>query len=173
MPASVSIVADPCSVAIMALRRGDWTAFAGLPAECSLHTLEAEFGPSRMLDPTTLLGAEGTVVARSSLTDAPITVWHDGDRVLLVECDLLGTPLPAPVFDEQTMVRRDVEWGSGTLPDGEWIAAGLGFALIVTSIGRVTASLAFAPTTLEHYLAALQPRRGPTAPLSLDTGGPQ
>ena len=171
--AEISAHTVTCSAAVMALLNGDWAAFAGLPAECSLSSLVAQFGPAQTLDPTTRLGAEGTLVTRSSLANAPITAWHDGDRVVLIECDLLSAPLPAPVFDAETMVRRDVEWGVGVLAGGEWVAAARGLALIVTPLGTVTASLGFAPTTLEHYLATLKPRRGVTVPLSIDSGGLQ
>ena len=169
--AEISTPSVSCSAAMTALLNGDWATFAGLPAECSLGSLVAEFGPAQTLDATTRLGEDGTLVTRSSLARAPITVWHDGDRVVLCECDLLSAPLPAPAFDAATMVRRDVEWGVGTLAGGEWIAAARGLALIVTPLGTVTASLGFAPTTLEHYLATLQPRRGATVPLSIDDGG--
>ena len=172
MAAQLPTSRTPCATALRALLGGDWAAWTGLPADCSVAALEAEFGPARVLEPVASIGDDGTSCARSTLSDAPITFWHDGERVLLVEADLLSNPLPAPPFDARTMQRRDAPFGVSVLVGGEWIDAGRGLALTVTPAGKVVRSLGFARLSLERYLSTLQPRGAPIVPLGLGGATP-
>jgi hypothetical protein len=140
-----------------ALLSGRWQAWQDLPAECSLATLERQFGGSTVLDTTDELGNDSTSCTRSSLNDEPILVWHREREVLLVECDFLSAPLPAPPFHGKEIRRLDAAWGATILRGGEWVMADRGLALVVTSGSKVVTCRGFAATTFDHYVATLRP----------------
>ena len=148
-----------CESAMRALLKGHFRDWNGLPGECSLSAIDRLLGGSTVLDAHVGLGDDRTSCTRSSMNEAPLLVWHRGERVLLVELDLLSAPMPAPELGNEAVGRLDVPWGPGTLDGGEWVLPDRGLALVVTPNRRVVACLGFAPTTVERYVAELRPRR--------------
>lgn len=156
---STSPPATSCQRAIAALQQGRWQDWHGLPPDCTLAGLDALFGGSTVLDIETLLGQERIDCSRSSLNEAPIIVWHRGQDVLLIECDLLQAPAAAPSPSDATIHRLDLWWGAAHLAGGEWLMPDRGLALTVTSDDKVVACLGFAPTSVDGYIAKLRPER--------------
>ncbi len=152
-------MAVDCDVAMRALAEGRWPEWRGLPGGCTLAALDAAFGGSTVLDAETTLGSERTVCTRSSMNDLPLTVWHQAQQALLVEYEIPESPVEAPTFGKATVFRFDVAWGLGILARGEWVVPDRGLALIVRPDGNVVGCLGFTATDIDHYAAALRPRR--------------
>jgi|KBSSwiStaDraftv2_1062776.scaffolds.fasta_scaffold37316_2 hypothetical protein len=153
------MAAGNCREAVQALLDGRWNDWAGLPANCELRTLQEELGGSTVLDQHDDLGRDRIDCTRSSVNDEPITAWHIGETIQLIECDLLGTPRAAPASVSDTIHRLDVRWGVATLENGEWVMPARGLALIVTSSGKVVGARGFPPTSLADYIARLRPQQ--------------
>ena len=152
-------MASTCDAAMRILADGRWLEWHGLPADCTLATLEAACGRSTVLDAETALGSERVACTRSSMNERPLTAWHRSQQVLLVEYEIPEPSVGAPAFDDADIHRFDVAWGSGILAGGEWVVPGRGLALIVVPSGRVVGCLGFAPTDIGHYAARLRPSR--------------
>lgn len=152
-----------CESAMRALVEARWPDWHGLPADCTLATLEQMFGEAAVLDAGCRLGDGSTICTRSNLSDAPILVWHAGQDLLLVECDLAANPAKPPAGDR--IHRLDTWWGAAHLEGGEWVMPERGLALVVTPEGGVLSCLGFAPSSFEHFTRALRPRRAAPVPL--------
>ena len=153
-----------CGDAVRALMAGRWKDWNGLPPDCSLATIAGEMGGSQLLDFADDLGRAGVSCARSRLGGVPVLVWHQGDAPLLVECDLLGTPLQPPPLDGTGFRRLDLYWGAALVAGGEAVLAERGLALILTSEDRVVACRGFAPMTFDDYVATRRPASEPLKP---------
>lgn len=146
-----------CAKALRRLQAGRWEEWRGLPSGCSFAEIEQDFGGSSVLDTVAHLGAEAIACTRSTLQNAPAIVWHAGDEPLLVEFDMLSAPLPAPDFDPRDTHRLDAVFGASTIAAGEAVMPARGLSLIVTTGNRVVACRAFAPMSIDLYVATRLP----------------
>lgn len=148
-----------CAAKLRELLDGHLTNWRGLPPDCSLSAVANTFGGVSTLDASAQLGTRPVTCARSSVEEAPLTLWHSGEAILLVECDLLSAPARMPSFDPAEIRRMDVEWGAATLLGGEVLIAARGLSLIVTDDANVVACFGFSPMSVQDYLATRRIRR--------------
>jgi hypothetical protein len=160
-----------CAMHLQALLDGRLSRWRGLPLDCSLSAIAKAFGGVSTLDASARLGGKSVACARSSAGDAPLTIWHSGETILLVESDLLSAPTPLPGFDPAEVHLMDVEWGAATLEGGEVLMAERGLSLIVADETNVIACYGFSPMSVEDYLATRRVRSqrlSPHVPLPVD-----
>jgi len=154
-----------CAMHLRALLDGRLSRWQGLPPDCSLSVIANIFGGVSTLDASARLGSKSVTCIRSSAEEAPLTVWHSGETILLVESDLLSAPARMPNFDPAEIHRMDVEWGTTTLEGGEVLIAARGLSLIVTDDVNVVACFGFSPMSAHNYLATRRVRRQYLSPL--------
>ncbi|MEK1888236.1 MAG: hypothetical protein AAAB35_11825 [Phyllobacterium sp.] len=154
-----------CATQLRELLDGRLTNWRGLPPDCSLSAIAKAFGGVSMLDASARLGSKSVSCTRSSAEEAPLTLWHSGETILLAECDLLSTPVPMPSFDPAGIFRMDVEWGAATLKGGEMLTAARGLSLIVTDDANVVTCFGFSPMSAQDYLATRRLRGQRLTPL--------
>jgi hypothetical protein len=157
MAKAATLAPSGCAEALRRLQAGHWTEWSGLPSGCTFAEIEQGFGGSSVLDMVAHLGAEAIACTRSALNDAPVLVWHAGDEPLLVEFDMLSAPQPAPDFDPRDTHRLDAVFGVSTIAAGEAVMPARGLSLIVTTGNRVVACRAFAPMSIDLYVATRLP----------------
>jgi hypothetical protein len=155
MEADRNVVPQTCAAAVRALSEGRWGDWRGLPETCSLAELSGAFGGAVMLDRVAHLGTDGVACSRSALAQAPVTVWHDGERILLVDIDFLSGPVSAPALVGTGSRRLDLPPLHAAA--GEHVIANLGLSLLTTGSGKVVACRGFAVMPLERYLAGRRP----------------
>jgi hypothetical protein len=142
-----------CAMHLRALLDGRLSNWRGLPPNCTFSAIAKAFGGVSTLDASARLGGNSVACTRSSAEDAPLTIWHSGETVLLVESDLLSAPSQMPKFDPAGVHRMDVEWGAATLEGGEVLIAERGLSLIVADETNVVACYGFSPMSVQDYLA--------------------
>lgn len=147
-----------CATHLRELLDGRLTNWRGLPPDCSLSAIAKAFGGASVLDASARLGSKSVSCTRSSAEEAPLSVWHSGETILLAECDLVSTPVPMPSFDPAEIRRMDVIWGAATLEGGEMLIAARGLSLIVTEDANVVACYGFSPMSAQDYLATRRVR---------------
>lgn len=136
------------------LNLADWH---GLPGACPVAVAQRTFALGQAIDGRGSLGSERRSASYQSLNDRPLRLWQrDGDVVLL--------EFEGP-FDDIDLTRllgvpsrkQSIEWGYGSLPDGEWFFPTRGLAAIVLPSGKVAHLIGFAPTSSEQYAKMLRP----------------
>jgi hypothetical protein len=143
-----------------AFDRADLTAFEGLADGLTLDELAEVLPVDRDVAGRGLLGSSRRYArwagAESQAFSGGIRVWHDGERVLVLEGrDPVGAA--APDLGEPDVA---LDWALGrlSLPGGELVYAGRGLALRLNpENGVLLAALAFAPTTADGYEERLRP----------------
>lgn len=156
-----------CATHLRALLEGRLSDWRGLPPDCSLSAVAKAFGGVSTLDASARLGSRSVRCARSSADEAPLTIWHSGEAILLVESDLLSTPTRMPSIDPAGIHRMDVEWGAAMLEGGEVLMAERGLSLIVADKTSVIACFGFSPMSVQDYLATRRIRTERLSPHAL------
>jgi hypothetical protein len=160
-----------CTMHLRAFLDGRLSNWRGLPPDCTFSAIAKSFGGVSTLDASARFGGNSVACTRSSAEDAPLTIWHSGETILLVESDLLSAPTPLPGFDPAEIHRMDVEWGAAKLEGGEVLMAERGLSLIVADETNVVACYGFSPMSVEDYLATRRVRSrllSPHVPFPVD-----
>ena len=166
MPTEMSAVDGSCAAVLERLASGRLADFAGLPGGCKLADVERAWGPAMAHSVAAQLGRDRVKTDHRRFQvsghDQPARVWHDGDRVLLVDLEYPGLGEDADSL-RKTLGAPDAEesfsWGVLVLEKAEWVYARRGLTLFVNPETReVLRWAAYAPTDAAAYLRRLELR---------------
>jgi len=157
IPAAQSIQ-SPCQDALKRFAQQHFEQWTGLPTNCSLVEVLAQF---KRLNNGVGYGTLGTEPAQFLMVvvpnyPEPVRVWYRSEQVVLLDVaypDFLKGKVAAL---GEPAARLDYYWKRLLIPGGLWVFPSKGLALYVNSAnGALIHLTVFSPTTLEQYQQAL------------------
>lgn len=149
-----------CARALRAFAALDLAAWEGLPDACPVAVAHEIFALGDAIDGRGRLGSDRQPASYQSLTDRPLRLWEREGFVVLLDFEGPFDSIDVSRLPGAPAKKLSVEWGYGTLPDGEWLYPTRGLAAIVLPAGEVAHLLGFSPSNGDRYAGTLRPQLG-------------
>lgn len=149
-----------CATALRAFAELDLAAWNGLPSACPASVAQKVFALGEAMDGRGWLGSERQPASYQSLADRPLRLWERDGVVVLLDFEGPFDEIDVTRLPGAPSKKLSVEWGYGTLPDGEWLYPERGLVAIVLPLGKVAHLLGFSPDNGDRYAKTLRPQMG-------------